>query len=177
MACQLGVACRSHLLTIMRSPVLAAIVTITNACSREASDGKPRVHARPEALLTGQRPQHMRNCPSAVPTATTVGTPAPDGVNLTITSSDPDARRRIVKLAELHSNLRETIPFMPEHSGLHGGPGTIGYCPIIHAGTIVTYKQIPEGVKIHVATRRPGEVWLLQRATKMRINALAMPER
>lgn len=159
----------------MRSLILAAIVMIVNACSRETSDSKPRVHARPEATLTGERPQRMRNCPSAVPTATTIGTPAPDGVNLTITSSDPDARRQILKLAELHSSQREPIPFMPEHSGLHSGPGTNGYCPIIHAGTIVTYKQILEGVKVHVATRRPGEVWLLQRATKMRINALAGP--
>jgi hypothetical protein len=96
-------------------------------------------------------------------------------VDLTITSTEPAARRQIVKLAEFHSRERDPIPFMPEHSGLHGGPGTIGYCPIIHAGTIVTYKQIADGVRIHVATRRPDEVPLLQRATETRVRALAQP--
>jgi hypothetical protein len=159
----------------MRSLNLAAVVILAGACSRETSDGNPPSGAQPEATLTGKRPQHMRNCPSAVASARTVTTPTFDGVNLTITSQDPDARRQIVKLAAFQSSERESIPFMPAHSGLHGGPGTIGYCPIIHAGTIVTYKEIPDGVRVHIATRRPEEVQMLQRATETRVSALAKP--
>lgn len=117
----------------------------------------------------------MRNCPSAVAFATTVATPTFDGINLTITSTNPDARSQIIKLAERQSGQRDTLPFMPAHSGLHGGPGTIGHCPIIHAGTTVSYTQIPDGVRIHVMAHAPGEVQLLQRATEARVDALARP--
>jgi hypothetical protein len=160
---------------IMRSLQLAAIVIIAGACSQETSDGRPHARPLPQATLTGKRPLHMRNCPSAVVSATTIATPTPDGVNLTITSDDPDARRQIVKLAEFQSGLREALWFMPAHSGLHGGPGTIGYCPVIHTGTIVTYRKIADGVQIHVAARRRGEIQVLQRATESRVAALVSP--
>ena len=160
---------------IMPSLKLAAIMILAGACSRETSEGKPPPQVQPEATLMGQRPQHMRNCPSAVASAITKVTPTPDGVSLTITSKDPDARRQIVRLTAFQSMLSDPIWFLPAHSGLHGGPGTIGFCPIIHAGTTVTYKEIPEGVIVHVATKRPGEIQMLQRATATRASALAMP--
>lgn len=158
----------------MTSLKLAAIMILAGACSRENTEGKPPPEVQPEAALTGLRQQHMRNCPSAVPSATTTVTPTADGVSLTIISKDPDARRQILWRTIFQSMLGDPIPFLPAHSGLHGGPGTIGYCPIIHAGTTVTYNEIPEGVVVHVATNRPGEVQMLQRATENRARALAL---
>jgi len=159
----------------MRRLPLITILIVAGACSPEASDGTARTYAPPQATLAGKKPQHMRNCPSAIEAAATAIQPTPDGIELTITSSDADARRQIVKLAELQSGQREPMRFMPEHSGLHGGPGTSGYCPVIHTGTIVTYREIPEGVTIHVMARFLDEVWLLQRATETRAHALTRP--
>jgi len=125
--------------------------------------------------LSGTMRLRMRNCPSAVPSAKTVMTPAPDGVELTITSPDPNAQRKIVALAQLHATWGEPIWGMPAHTGMHGGPSTIGHCPIVHAKTSVTQQEIPQGVKIHVRSEIPGMAGRLQEITELRVNALVPP--
>jgi hypothetical protein len=98
-----------------------------------------------------------------------------DGVDVTITSSDAAARRRIVELAAQQSALGGPLWPAPLHSGLHGGPGTIGRCPVIHADTTVTYELVPDGVRIHVAARSSSAVTKLQHATEARVRMLAVP--
>jgi hypothetical protein len=125
--------------------------------------------------MTGELPKRMRNCPSAVPSAKTTSRPTVDGVEITITSDDPEARRQIVALAGLHTTLRDPIRVMPEHTGMHSGPGTLGRCPIIHAGTRVSYDEAPNGVRIHVTARTKSMVEPLQTATATRVRALERP--
>ena len=142
------------------------------ACQRERAE-EMRQPSPMGPQLSGTTPKHMRNCPSAVATAKTVATPTPDGVDVTITSDDPAARRQIVELARWHAVVGEPIWGMPPHTGMHGGPGTIGVCPIIHAKTIVTSEEIPAGVRIHVHAIDPTMAPRLQQITQLRVQALS----
>ena len=164
--------------TIMR--IVIASLLVLAACSSDRTDRDEHERHRPEALLTGTLPRHMQNCPSAVATATTSSARASDGVELTITSPDPAAQREIVARAFVHSWQGDPIARVTPHTGKHGGPGSIGFCPIIHADTIVTYSAIPDGVRVHVAARRPQDVPALQQATEARVAAVrarAQPSR
>jgi hypothetical protein len=156
----------------MRAALLTCVVVV--ACTTKSEP--PREHRLvPKAALTGTTPRNMQWCPSAIPNAKTVATPTDDGVDVSITSDDPAARERIVMLAEMHSRQGDPLRAFPQHSGLHGGPGSIGRCPIIHASTNVTYQETPDGVRIHVAAREPRDVLRLQRATQARVQALSLP--
>jgi TusA-related sulfurtransferase len=117
----------------------------------------------------------MRNCPSAVPSAKTTLARTAQGVELTITSDDEAARDRILALAQWHSTQREPIWGMPAHTGMHGGPGAVGFCPIIHVKTTVTHAEIPQGVRIRVTADTPSMVTFLQDATELRVRALLQP--
>src|SRR5262245_36886904 len=103
------------------------------ACQNEARDEARRQPSPVGPMLSGKTPKHMRNCPSAVAGAKTVAKPTADGVDITITADDPAARQRIVDLARWHAVMTEPVWGMPPHTGMRGGPGTIGFCPIIHA--------------------------------------------
>jgi len=153
----------------MRSAGLISLV-LCFACQTERSDREPPAMA---PQLSGTLPKHMRNCPSAVPSAHTVATPTPDGVDVAISSDNAVARRRILELARLHSGFREPIWGMPPHTGMHGGPGTIGRCPIIHAKTTVSYDETARGVVIHVQAVEPAMVRRLQQITELRVESLA----
>lgn len=154
----------------MRSALLMLVLV---ACSTR-EDTESRVRHRPRAMLTGTRPQRMRNCPSAVPSATTTATETVSGVDLVITSPDPEARAKIAALARQQATLHNPRWFFPQHSTLHGGPGGQGFCPVIHANTTVTWEPIGEGVRIHVAARGTDQITALQRATEARVRALKM---
>jgi len=154
----------------MRSALLLLAVV---ACSSH-EDTESRVRHRPRAMLTGTRPQRMRNCPSAVPTTTTTATETVSGIDLVITSPDPEARAKLASLASLQAAQGNPRWFFPLHSGMHGGPGGQGFCPVIHANTTVTWEPIAEGVRIHVSTRGTEQVTALQRATEARVRALKM---
>jgi hypothetical protein len=156
----------------MRGAYLLTLIVIAGGPAR--SDAK-RAPPKPSASLAGTTPKHMQNCPSAVASARTTASPTVRGIDLTITSSDPDAQRRIETLAQLHASQREPIWLMPEHTAMHGGPGTIGHCPIIHANTTVTAEPIAGGVRVHVVANAREDVPLLQRATEARVRALAVP--
>ena len=158
----------------MKSASIALLLFAAAACKSDR-DTQPRSHADPRADLTGKTPLHMRNCPSAVPTAKTVATPTSTGIDVAITSEDPLARTKIFALAAIQADEGGTDLFAREHSGRHGGPGTIGHCPIIHANTQVTYEPNPDGVTLHVMARAPGDVARLQQATEARVAALIPP--
>ncbi|HEX5060476.1 MAG TPA: hypothetical protein VFV99_14010 [Kofleriaceae bacterium] len=162
----------------MRSAHVIPLLLLCACPAACKSERAAETRKEPSAMapqLSGRIPRQMRNCPSGVPSAKTVATPTADGVNLTITSDNPAARRRIVALAQMHATWGEPIWAMPYHTGMHGGPGTIGLCPIIHAKTIVTQREIPEGVLIHVRSEIPGMESRLQELTKLRVNALEPP--
>jgi hypothetical protein len=117
----------------------------------------------------------MRNCPSAVISAETRSSPTRDGVDVFVTSNRMGAREEIISRAQRQAALPGPFPFVGEHTGHHGGPGDIGFCPIIHADTNVMVEPITDGVRIHVAARSRSQVSALQRATDARVRALARP--
>jgi TusA-related sulfurtransferase len=144
---------------------------VVAGCSSEKPAHRSRVQEQPTGPLT----LHMRNCPSAVHTARTTAKPTEDGVDVEITSSDPAARTQIVALTEMQTSLRAPLAGLPMHTGTHAGPGTVGHCPLIRVGTTLTYEQIPDGVRVHVAVQRPEDVALIQRATENRVRDLSAP--
>ena len=73
--------------------------------------------------MSGKKPLAMRNCPSAVPGAFTTAKLTTDGIELTITAADPNARHEVVARAERHAEFEQRRELAPPHSGLHGGPG------------------------------------------------------
>jgi hypothetical protein len=148
-------------------------LVVLAACSDRPADED--TETSPSGQLTGERPAHMRNCPSAVTGATTRATPTPDGVDVEITAPDPTAAKRIAELARLQASLTGPLLFPPYHSARHGGPGTIGYCPIIHQGTTVSAQALDNGARIHVAARSPYAIKMLQVETQKRIRSLPIP--
>ena len=118
--------------------------------------------------MTGAIEHRMLNCPSSVEFATTRIVRRSDGVNVIITSPDPLARTQILELAAFHAQLAAPTG-RSEHSGDHGGPGTIGHCPIIHDGTTVTFTPRPDGVTMHVVTPFPEHVISVQHQTEQRL--------
>jgi len=151
----------------------ALFLLVLVACSSR-DDTDKHVRYRPRAMLTGTRPQRMRLCPSAVPSAVTTTTETVSGVDVVITSPDPAQRAKIASLSRLQATLGNPRWFMPPHTGMHGGPGAEGFCPIIHANTTVTWEPLAEGVRIHVTARGTEQVTALQRATEARVRALKM---
>ena len=129
----------------------------------------------PSAVLTGRLQRHMKNCPSAIPTAETQPIRTQRGIDLAITANDPVAQRAITAATDLHVGRRDRRWFAVPHTGFHGGPGTVGHCPIIHANTYVSYEPISRGVLIHVVARNPAMVETLQQATLSRIEDLQTP--
>ncbi len=64
------------------------------------------------------------------------------------------------------------LPFIV-HSGLHTGRGSDGFCPIVHAGTIVTVDEIPAGVIVHMQPRDKNALPALRDAVRARVQAIA----
>lgn len=159
---------------VMRAVPLLVLLLAAAACSNERK-AAPREQPRPTSSLTGTQPKGMRNCPSAVPSAKTVATTTDKGVDVLITSPEGEARNRILALAELHGSQREPIPLLGQHNGMHGGPGTMGRCPIIHANTTVKVDRMPDGVRVHVSANDPADIERLQQATDARVRTFQTP--
>lgn len=123
--------------------------------------------AQPTKSQTGEREHGMLNCPSAVATARTSVVATERGVDLVITAEAQVARDEIVRLVERAATMNGGVG-VAEHSGMHGGPGTIGYCPIVHEGTAVTFTPTPEGAVVHVQALAPENVAALQEETRAR---------
>lgn len=150
-----------------------AVSSALAACGSEQNQPQGSDHAPPPAAnMSGARQLGMRNCPSHVPGAKTQAANAPTGVVLLITADQPIVRDQIVQLAKFHSGPHD--PSAPPHSGKRGGPGTIGYCPIVHGYTTVTFDQVPNGVRINVSAP-PDRVKQLQQTTAERMRALVLP--
>jgi hypothetical protein len=156
------------------SGVRIAMVLLLAACETNPQPSS-RASRQPAAELTGHLPRHMANCPSAVPTAHTIALPTANGVDVIITSDDARARAQILARTELQRGMGEPLIFLPQHTGTHAGPGTMGRCPIIHNGTDVEFAATAGGVIVHVTARDRTQVEQLQRATAARLAALQWP--
>ena len=121
----------------------------------------------------GQLEHDMRNCPSSLAGTTTHVTNTPAGVDLEITAGDPAVQQQIVDLAILHEQMGQPNPGEVQHTGKHGGPGSIGHCPVVHNGTTVTFARIAGGAVIHVAAMAPDDVARVQAAVADRVARLA----
>ena len=151
----------------MRTLVLALLLA---GCAPAASRPAPSPYpSSPQGTLK----RGMRNCPSALVGATTRVIETKDGADLEITATDPVVQRQIVELAIVHEHLGTPNSAEPAHSGMHGGPGDIGYCPIIHTGTEVTVRRRSDGAVIHIHAVNPEAVSHLQIAIADRIAQVA----
>ena len=115
----------------------------------------------------------MQNCPAAVTGATTRSSNTPFGVDLTITADDPASQRRIAELAALHERMGDPDGAAMRHTGLHGGPGGLGHCPVIHADTTVTFTRIRRGAVIHLRALLPSDVPRVQTIVAERLAYVA----
>ena len=150
-----------------------AVALLAGACNAPEPGHEPTAQNGPP--LSGARRLGMRTCPSAVVNARTTQTPTPDGVDVTITSSDPAAMAQIVARAQMHAAFGESLSALPPHTGMHSGPGKLGFCPIIHAQTIVTGEHLTDGVRLHVHAVNSAAVRDLQNATRERIQSMQQP--
>lgn len=125
-------------------------------------------HHGPGYNMTGLRPHQGANCPSSLPRAATRLVNTPRGVDVTVTSSDPATAHRIVELAQLHVRGR-TAEVPRPHDQHHGGPGWVGYCPVMMTDqTAVSMTPRPDGATLHVEARSPDRVAELQMLIKAR---------
>lgn len=125
-------------------------------------------HRGPGYNLTGPRPHQGANCPSSLPRTTTRLANTPRGVDVTVTSTDPGTAHRIVELSQLHVRGRTAEAPHP-HDQHHGGPGWVGYCPVMVSDqTQVSMTPRPDGATLHVEARSPERVAELQMLIKAR---------
>ncbi len=122
--------------------------------------------------MTGGKEKSMAKCPSAVAGAVTRYAPTKDGAELTITASSADDAFVIQAVAGTHVRMHEPDPSKRLHSSDHAGPGTIGYCPIVHKGTKVSIERIAKGVRVHIVAIQADAVPALQTMIRERVDAL-----
>ncbi|GEM_PF-2787289 len=138
------------------------VVVIAAACAH-----KPP----PSESQTGGREHNMANCPNALRGANSSLGMTSDGVDVTITSLIPEVVTEIRSLAERHTRLGGPSD-APRHTGFHGGPGSEGYCPIIHTNTVVTFDALPEGAVIHIRAMDSRQIPQVQREVRDRLAAM-----
>ena len=127
----------------------------------------------PPGNMSGGKEHAMANCPSSVAGAHTAMNFTDDGIELVVSGSTPAARQEIQRRAHLHASLAAPSG-RGQHSGRHGGPGRIGYCPIIHDGrTIVTASDTTRGARIRMRTEGDNAISELQEIVALRVSGLA----
>jgi len=149
----------------MRTTALIAFVVV--ACTPAPAQA-PR-HA---TMQTGELEHEMANCPSALPSAITSVEDIDDGIAVTIKVTNPMWRDRLLELAHVHARIGGPESSVAEHTGRHGGPGVIGHCPILHAGTRVSFEPIPDGVRFSVFALPGRDLAGLRRETRERAASL-----
>ena len=126
----------------------------------------------PIGNMSGAKEHAMANCPAAVAGARTKVVFTDDGVALVITATARDAQDEIRKRAHAHAALSEPSGRM--HSGTHGGPGRIGYCPIVHTDrVVVTAIDVSGGAAIRMRVQGGYDaVTALQEVVALRVAGL-----
>jgi len=150
----------------MRHLLLFASLVLASCASTQ-----PRPEAPPPAQ--GQLAHGMRNCPSALAGVKTNLTNTPEGVDLQITATDPAVRQQVLELANIQAHMGQPNKSEMVHTGMHGGPGDVGRCPIVHTATTVTFTVVPDGAQIHVRATVPADVPRLQAMVADRVARLA----
>ena len=150
------------------APTAADPTAATTAAPTAAGAAGAVFRQRPGAME-----RSMTNCPTAVPGATTHAVNTEFGVELTITAEDPAAQRRIADLAARQERMGDPDGSAPQHTGLHGGPGRLGHCPVIHDATTVTFTRLRRGVVIHLRALLPSDVARVQALVADRIAEIA----
>jgi hypothetical protein len=140
----------------------------------QLAPGDPTPPPPPLVAPRGEQEHAMRNCPTALAGVSTTLTNTAVGVDLQITTTDPAVRRRIIELARMHGHLGGADGSAPEHTGLHGGPGSIGHCPVIHADTNVTFTPLANGAVIHISAIVAEDVATVQATVADRLARLAV---
>jgi hypothetical protein len=156
--------------SMRRSLGLSCFLLLVPAAACKQDESPPPRPSGPE--MSGPQSRRMANCPSAVRGAVTLTTPTPDGIDVTVTSPDLTAARQIAELAQFHArNPRPLLPF--PHTGLGGGRGHAGYCPIARGDdVIITASVIPGGATIHLRARLPWRVHDLRESVVTRAERL-----
>jgi hypothetical protein len=113
----------------------------------------------------------MANCPTAVEGASVKLTNTADGVDIAITASDLGTQQRIRELSNAQAQMGDPGPAERQHTGLHGGPGKLGHCPVLHDATVVTATTSDGGATLHVKALDPARVKPLQDETAARVAA------
>jgi hypothetical protein len=153
--------------------VLLGVLFVTAAC-RGDKHSSPSLVVETRADLTGGREHAMRHCPNSVPGAITRMESTPGGLDLFVTAADADAAREIAARAHVSEQLGK--PLGPSrHDSSHGGPGSVGYCPVIHVDTAVSVEDVPGGVRIHIDPLDPRALDELRAQVRERVDALALP--
>jgi hypothetical protein len=127
----------------------------------------------PPGNMSGGKEHAMSNCPSAVPGARTSMVFTDDGIALSISATTAEAQKEIRRRAHLHASMSAPSG-RGLHSGGHGGPGRIGYCPIIHDGrTVVTAIDTRTGAMVRMrADGNDDAVAELQELVALRVSGL-----
>jgi hypothetical protein len=125
----------------------------------------------PDVEMSGERGRGMANCPSAVAGATTAVQRTEDGVTLTITAADPQARAQILARA------RRTVELGPprgtsQHDGRGSGPETQGHCPMIVQGNVLGITELPDGARIDIRPRDRRQIGVVQARVEARLAGL-----
>jgi TusA-related sulfurtransferase len=131
-----------------------------------ACSSKPAPAPSPEPA--GKLEHRMANCPTAVTSASTKVVDTPDGVDVVITATEPAAQERIRTLSNAQTEMGEPPVSDHQHTGLHGGPGWLGHCPIIHGDTVVTVTTNDTGATLHIRALDSNRVKSLQDETAAR---------
>jgi hypothetical protein len=123
--------------------------------------------------MTGKREQRMKQCPSAVPGATTKVVDRKDGVEVTVTAPSATSAEEIRNRAR----HQEAVSLQPargaiEHTGEGTGSGKLGYCPGMIQATQVTAEDVPDGARLIIRAADPDQVKKLQKTAHERAQAL-----
>jgi hypothetical protein len=78
-----------------------------------------------------------------------------------------------IELAAMHERMGDPDGSTRQHTGLHGGPGGLGRCPVIHSGTTVRFTRIRKGAVIHVHALVPEDVARVQAIVAERLAYIA----
>ncbi len=108
------------------------------------------------------------NCPSVLPSAITEISDIPGGVAVTVILWDPREQDQLLTLARLQERIGEPTSNFTGHSGLHGGAGNLGHCPIIHNRTTVRFTAVTDGVRFDVLALPGSDVAVLRQNTRHR---------
>jgi TusA-related sulfurtransferase len=122
--------------------------------------------------MSGRMQHQMANCPSVVSGAKTTLKEVKGGLELTIRAPDEKAGAEVLRRAETQAPKRVATSGRSD-TGHGTGIGDQGYCPIVHTGTKVSVKAIPNGAQVTVLAVDPRDVPTIRKIAKERLERLA----